>query len=66
MSFDERMGNRTTTPQMTKTETVVAVDQNTLVVAPLGHAAPPLLSTARTITRARWAGEMLFFGETRG
>jgi hypothetical protein len=59
------MGNRTTTPQMTKTETVVAIDQNTLMVAPLGHAALPLLSTMRTITLVHRAREMLFFGETR-
>jgi hypothetical protein len=59
------MGNSATTPQMTKAKTIVAVDQNTFMVAPSGHAAPPFLSSARTIARAHWTYEMLFFGETR-
>jgi hypothetical protein len=46
------MGYRAATTQMTETETVVAIDQYALMVAPLGHAAPPLLSTGSTITLA--------------
>jgi hypothetical protein len=54
------MGNRAATTQMTKAETVVAIDEYAFMVAPLGHAAPPLLSTKRTITLAHRACEMMF------
>jgi hypothetical protein len=59
------MGDRAATAQVTETKTVMAVDEYTLVVAPLGHAAPPLLSTERTITLAHRLCEMAFLKEAR-